>query len=485
MSGFSTEQLLYPLTKGDTQGHPFHGNQWKQVETGDNQDPHTQTFAQNLKEFYDAGGKVERIENPNKMLDVYHEALALRETPEYRNMDDRHKQGVRFLGEASLHAHVDYTASTGEINPHEVSSSYLLVARDAQGNLVSAVNASIRDGYHLDEAEKMISNDAPATKVVVIGYLGSTGTMAGAATSLMEQAIQIASENKIPVVYETTTDSQPYHEMLGAENFGRGLHGFTTAQSQQIAKLPNPAPTIIKFSTKALLYPLTKGDKAGHDFHGNQYREVGGEGNTTRPPVGKFQLSPKEIALVAKTLKNDIDKMGFDKARDKAAVSISKILGMDKPATVGTGKGEPDYYRGCNVAGAESLLQPLEMYGNGGGAALGSGVYITSDKVTAGVYAQGTVTQVYEPSDRRVVSVWVDPSANMTIGNEVRDNTWFNYQKTMSDYEKETQLTLGERTALDDFACSPSGMALLNGYQGVKCENSTVILDRSIMKVAF
>jgi hypothetical protein len=28
MSGFTTNELLYPLTKGDVQGHVFHGNQW-------------------------------------------------------------------------------------------------------------------------------------------------------------------------------------------------------------------------------------------------------------------------------------------------------------------------------------------------------------------------------------------------------------------------------------------------------------------------
>jgi len=26
---FSTDALLYPLTKGDVSGHPFHGNQWQ------------------------------------------------------------------------------------------------------------------------------------------------------------------------------------------------------------------------------------------------------------------------------------------------------------------------------------------------------------------------------------------------------------------------------------------------------------------------
>ena len=34
MSGFTTNELLYPLTKGDVKGHPFHGNQFVDGEGG-------------------------------------------------------------------------------------------------------------------------------------------------------------------------------------------------------------------------------------------------------------------------------------------------------------------------------------------------------------------------------------------------------------------------------------------------------------------
>ena len=34
MTGFSTNELLYPLTKGEASGHPFRGNQYKEGETG-------------------------------------------------------------------------------------------------------------------------------------------------------------------------------------------------------------------------------------------------------------------------------------------------------------------------------------------------------------------------------------------------------------------------------------------------------------------
>jgi len=34
MTGFTTNALLYPLTKGDLLGHPFHGNQYEEVSSG-------------------------------------------------------------------------------------------------------------------------------------------------------------------------------------------------------------------------------------------------------------------------------------------------------------------------------------------------------------------------------------------------------------------------------------------------------------------
>ena len=497
MSGFTTEQLLYPLTKGDKEGHAFHGNQYKQGESGQSQDPHIQAFSRNLKEFYDAGGTVQRIENQDEMLNVLHEAQELRQTPEYQSMDTRHQQGIRFLEQAAMYAHVDFRASQSEVNPHEVSKSYLLVARDAQGNLVSAINASIRDGYHLDENEKRISNDAPATKAVYIGYLGSTGKMAGAATSLMEQAIQIASDNKIPVVYETTADSSPYHEMLGAENFGRSLSGFTTAQAQEIAKLPNPEPKIIKFTTQALLYPLTKGDKDGHAFHGNQWKTVATDGsvNTTRPPVGRYQLTAEETKAVAKFMSDAVNNR--DEFTQQVTAMVSKMLGKDAPATkldapLST---PPDFYRGCDPQGAEALVKPLDTYQKNGGSVWGVGIYATPNQDMAQQYINGLQGSVVK--DGVVVQAWLDPSASVTDSVPTNINTrqlpYGEAEQTdrkprfpETPEEATSSLTPDEKTLFDYWLGFPANSALVNGYDAFRSpEGTMVVLDRSKMKVYF
>lgn len=106
---FLTSELLkcasrYPVVKGDVQGHVFHGNQWTGGQ-GEEMPANIAAFQRNLKEFYDAGGKIERVDNENKISDLYRTFLEMRETPEYKAMDARHQQGIRFLGEAAMYAH--------------------------------------------------------------------------------------------------------------------------------------------------------------------------------------------------------------------------------------------------------------------------------------------------------------------------------------------------------------------------------------------
>lgn len=232
------------VQKGDVQGHDFHGNQWTQSESG-SQGPKLGAFSRNLKEFYDAGGKVERIQNPDEMHKIQEEALAMQSGKEGKTSntvhtpEERQAQGVRFLSEAALNAEVESRNMFG--NP-VYKDSYLLVARDANGKMVAAVNACIQP-WNRDKNGEMTDQESDH---LAVGYLGSTGTAPGAATAVMEQAAQIASEKGLPMAYTTTADSSPYHQMLGASDFGRGISGFTAEQVSNIASLPNPQPTISK-----------------------------------------------------------------------------------------------------------------------------------------------------------------------------------------------------------------------------------------------
>jgi len=295
------------VKKGEAAGHPFRGNQWTTGQDSEMPD-NVAAFARNLKEFYGAGGKVERIDNPDKMHETYEQALQLQKTPEYKNGDTRHKQGIRFLAEAALEAKIAHGQTKDGL--YSLTGSHLFVARDKDGQMVSAINIStfsggLTSGYKLD---------GPEVPHAEIGYLGSTGTMPGAATALMEQALQLASDKGLTVTYTTTSDSQPYHDMLGVQELNyRGLRGFSPESAAEVAALPNPKPTIIKSFLNLF---ITKGDVAGHAFHGNQYEQVASSGKTTSPrkpraktptiaglPKG-WKLKSKDGSRVVLTSKN-------------------------------------------------------------------------------------------------------------------------------------------------------------------------------------
>jgi len=235
------------------------------------------------------------------------------------------------------------------------------------------------------------------------------------------------------------------------------------------------------FTAEALLYPLTKGDTKGHAFHGNQYEQIAGGDKEafTRPSVGKFQLSPDETKQIAKQLVKDVKAYGHDKAYDKANVAVAKMLGMDKPATkVDAIKGTPDLYRGCDLAGAKSLTEPLTMYGKSGGALYGNGIYTTPSEEVASQYVNNGGV---------MVKMSLDPNANLASdGDNKGDERFLDYNKSMSEYDN---LTHGERDALDDYISHSANLALLTGSQGYAINSnkpeSVVIFDRSVLKVAY
>ena len=234
------------------------------------------------------------------------------------------------------------------------------------------------------------------------------------------------------------------------------------------------------FTTEALLYPLTKGDTPGHPFHGNQYKDVASEGKTSspRPPKGQFQLNQdevNEIASVYRKVCGDIQpgsrdyQTRLEEAKDAAAVRLSQMLGMDKPAIRVDSKDmttNPDLYRGCSLKGADSLTRELVHYGMGGGIAYGSGVYTAPDSKTALRYG----------GDAQV-EIWLDPNANIL------------HEENLLKLPVAPEFATSNR----DFGSAignPSTLALAWGYQAYAAGDdpgprAVVILDRSIMKIAY
>jgi hypothetical protein len=224
------------------------------------------------------------------------------------------------------------------------------------------------------------------------------------------------------------------------------------------------------FSTESLLYPLTKGE-----FHGNQYVEVPTEGETPtpRPPVGQFQLTPDEMRSLARELS---EAVGQNAAQDLCAVKISKMLGLDKPATEVTEplNRPPDLLRGCDPQGAETLLRPLEHYGNGGGSAYGNGIYTAHSRPVAEQYVEGAMVQM-----------WLNPGAKIAEGDMAKP--FEQYERIMRAFSEERRsghggMSVDDAVALGRFMEQPANFALSCGYQGWKGAH-TVIFDRSALTI--
>jgi len=237
------------------------------------------------------------------------------------------------------------------------------------------------------------------------------------------------------------------------------------------------------FTTNGLLYPFTKGDVKGHNFHGNQYEQVASSEKppVSRPPVGKFQLSESECEVVAKLAK-ELDYPIDNK--DKFVVAIAKMLGMDKPATLSTTPLEkPNLFRGCDRKGAESLTQPLTAYGQGGGISSGPGVYTSSEKSVASQYK---TTAVRNGRDGVMVEISTAPYTKVAPPEFIHDKySLSNDQvpKAPRGWSKEAKAGWD---ALNNYA-TPSLTALVHGYQAVEYPfmGHCVILDRSVMTVYF
>lgn len=197
MSGFTTNELLYPLTKGDTPGHPFRGNQYQTV---GNISPEVAKFiTDKANAFYKAGGKVEELSSNGVLAngrsisselnrlagvsDKIYEQLRSSTNVEEISSLERIIDGLNFM-------EVNLRIDRGEGN-------HILVATNKDGEIVGTIHYT----------------DLP--KETHIGCLGSTNEPSGIATALEVEVARAAAEKNLPVKSEYTSDAIPYHRLIG------------------------------------------------------------------------------------------------------------------------------------------------------------------------------------------------------------------------------------------------------------------------------
>ena len=142
-SGFEINELLYPITKGDLSGHPFHGNQYASVASLANR-------ASGLKkEMLDHGygnNSPKDFANAHREIALQHQRLSDAYSDKFKKLPWGDKDRNRFLALAGAHAEAaqahleaskahNWLASHGSEFGHEVSGAE---ARTAEASSKSA-----------------------------------------------------------------------------------------------------------------------------------------------------------------------------------------------------------------------------------------------------------------------------------------------------------------------------------------------------------
>lgn len=207
MSGFTTNELLYPLTKGDTPGHPFRGNQYQAV---GNISPEVAKFiTDKANAFYKAGGTIEHLKPGATELSngrsLYAEMDRLQNAPRGARADDGR----------------DYIVSAiySTLKSEYVVGTF--IATDEDGNIVGALDYN-KNGH--------------------IGMLGSTGDPQGIATALEVEMARQAVKDGTGVNSEATHDSETFHHSIGRtvtpDPSDLSKSEWTPEEAKAIASLP-------------------------------------------------------------------------------------------------------------------------------------------------------------------------------------------------------------------------------------------------------
>ena len=290
----SRDELV--LEKGDVIGHTFHGNQHTGGIGGTAlaEKPHLQYIANKANAFFGAGGTITRYRYDSKSRygDLKDGMTSIRD--QANTIAEKVGTEVKVMGRGvsttRLVAHNDETwRRLSEIGgAYERAGIYnndLLVARNSDGQIVGAMDFN------------------PHGSNYEIGVVGALEGAEGAGTALEYEVARLAAIDSAGVMSTTEFNSAPYHQAIGRqfEGYSRSAEGsnwhptttpvngdksfWTADQVKEIAAIQITRPSLVE-----------KGDKAGHEFHGNQH--TGGIGGSGKNFIG---LKTTEIEKVIRT----------------------------------------------------------------------------------------------------------------------------------------------------------------------------------------
>ena len=217
-------------------------------------------IANAVNAFSEAGGKVESHdlseETPiikegkdiAESYGIWAQSLKLRNDPS----SDEYANGLRLQNATTAMEN----ALRGDNLP---SNGKVLIATDKAGEVVGALSYVVNED----------------TQTLSIGFLGTTQRIEGAGTALQYELLKVASSLNNGeggnVLSSVGYGSGQYHENIGRNIDSNGISSWTADQVKSI--LGNVQTSL----------DVQKGDTPGHDFHGNQWTQVGGHSADEHP----------------------------------------------------------------------------------------------------------------------------------------------------------------------------------------------------------
>jgi len=258
-SGFSVNELLYPLTKGDVAGHAFHGNQWKTAIGGNN------FLARGATEYTKSVGITRpkrdygKIQvNPKQSLAIANEYASLpsvdqKTLPAYRQFVAETHQQYEYLTK-NLGIKVDVTKT----DPYKTAQEMM---------------DDIRENHHLSVLSADVTGGHPfVTSKEIEEFRAVHDAFGHAATG------RDFDRNGEEAAWASHSSMYSPLARLAMTTATRGQN---SAMTQIGGGFPEQKGALLspQWSDPSTIYygdNVQKGDVSGHAFHGNQW--TGGEG---------------------------------------------------------------------------------------------------------------------------------------------------------------------------------------------------------------
>ena len=409
-------KITKPVSKGDTPGHPFHGNQYQAGQGGALSAEAGKFITDSANKFFASGGKVTLYQS-NSAQDSYNKMPSLWGKGMGKDGEDDFSKGEKArldkAGESAQKKYEKETDPTAKEQLRRVAVGYKLI-NDSVENFMSQGGKLIVASSKSDQVVATMwlnSNSGEDGKDVFVVDLGSTNKVDGASTAIQYELAKFASENNVGITSEAGRGAETYHEAIGrtiepvpvfqSEDKFWNRSSWSAQQCTEIANLPikNANISIVKNDEieKATKTKEQIGQKNTKKIHGVLITSAVGLSALVNGALKKTDgvASAKKVSsIVNNTVTSSIkyDSAGMADALNALYETASKA-GM---ASVSRGLGLTDAKAGGFIesvlGGSESILSGIEA----------TTIRLFTNAITSGIERNLTSEQITSAIDEAV-----------------------------------------------------------------------------------